>query len=412
MGKDQQIGAVLSRLQSNNVNLQAIEKNLTTITDIDEKEIDGIVQILRSLSMPVEDNILIMSYVTTEELEGIVKTLRDNNVSNDIIVKELKGIIVDIKRVGIQLEEILGESVNDDRKEHFRSIKKYMRLTGKYGTYFTRDDIEEICSKKHITPREFIAEMLSSKEQFVDFYYNKIMAGGRLYIGPAKPIDKKYLEEHSEDIMELSRISAGKFARATVGYDVDELQSLALGLIVNQCGGFVDNLNENQDALRGSIINRTTKYLYSVAETKAMSITQTHTSRAGITFTSDNEIAHDANENPYESDNQESTLQDTVDYQKAQFDSVEAEVMECMIRLIEEGEADDLYKKIARNVVMEEEEVLQVIHSIRQKMIQNKLVKQHEGRGFIFNKSGDQNDTKLSFEEDESTTPTGDDFDM
>ena len=339
--------------------------------------------------MSVEENISILSYVSADRLKEIIRVLRENGVPEDTIKQELKGIVID-GRHGRKVEDIFDDTkVTKNKKEKFRNIKRYIILTGKYGMYYTKDDIEAICAKKHITPQEFIGEMLSSNEDFVNLYYNKIMSGGRLYIGPTKPIDNQFLGENSEEIIELSRIAAKKFAMSTMAYDLDELQSLSLELIVNQCGGLVDNLQENHDALRGAIINRTSKCLYSVAKPKPLSITQTHTSKTGVTFTQDSEIPYDLNESPYESDEQTS-LQGAVDYKKAEFNTAEEEVMECMIRLIEEGEADDLYKKIAQSIFMEEAEVLEIMHSIRQKMIQNKLVKQSARGGYEFRKSSEE----------------------
>lgn len=394
LNKSQKIERVLEKLEGNNVRLDAIEKNITTVIDADVDEIDGIIGTLRSLGMSVEDNIGILANTNSEDLNNIVRTLRNNGVRDHIIAQELRGIVMD-KKQGIEVDDIFDDSkVSEDSKTHFKNIKRYMRLTEMYGTYFTKDDIESICAKKHVTPEAFISEMLSSNNDFVKLYYNKIMSGGRLYIGPTKAIDNKYLEEHSEEILELSRISARRFARRTIGYELDELQSLSLELIVNQCGGLVDNLQEYNGALRGAIVSRTTKCLYGVAEPQLLSITLTHTSKSGVTFISDSEIEHDVNENPYEIDEEQESLQGTFDYEKAEFSDTEEEVMECMIRLIEEGEADDLYKKIAQNIVMEEAEVLRVIHSIGQKMIQKKLVRESERGRYSFNREESEEPTE------------------
>lgn len=73
-------------------------------------------------------------------------------------------------------------------------------------------------------------------------------------------------------------------------------------------------------------------------------------------------------------------LRDTVDYKKAEFNEAEEEIMECMITLIEEGEANGLYSKIADVTGIEEDDVMGIIHSIRQKMIQNKIVRKRQNR--------------------------------
>ncbi|MCI9365606.1 MAG: hypothetical protein HFJ54_03135 [Clostridia bacterium] len=94
-----------------------------------------------------------------------------------------------------------------------------------------------------------------------------------------------------------------------------------------------------------------------------------------------------------ESQCEENNLRSNVDYKKAEFDSAEEEIMECMITLIEEGEADSLYSKISAITGIEEEAVMGIIHSIRQKMIQNKIVKRRKN-GYEFSQ-GDSEDFEL-----------------
>lgn len=418
---------MLEKLENNKVELYAIEQNLTVLIEVDENEIDGIVAILRNLGMSVEENISILSYVTSDRLKQIVKIMQDNGVPNDIIASELKGIVIDTK-MGIEIEDIFDDDrIPTDKKRHLRNIKKYMNLTGMMGKHHTKEDLEPLCAKKHITMEEFLGGMLSSNKEFIKLYYNKLMAGGSLYIGPSKPIDNKYLEEHTDEIMELSRIAAVKYARTKFGQDLkalshsnldiecdlDELQSLALEQIVNHCGNLVENLQDNKDALRGSIINRTAKYLFGVVERSSLSITQTHTSKSGITFNSDSQISGDAN-TTYIQHKQNSNLRSTINYEKAEFDEGETEVMECMIKLIENGEANELYKKVAQSIERNEEEVMEIIHGIRRKMIQKQIVREDKKGEYSFNKDDIPNleDDNLHIETSTTGIDTTDDFDM
>ena len=115
-------------------------------------------------------------------------------------------------------------------------------------------------------------------------------------------------------------------------------------------------------------------------------------------------------ENAYEPDEE---LRELVDYEKAEFSQDETEIMEYMIRLIEEGEADDLYSKIAESFGMDEDEVLENIASIRKKMIQKGIVRENEIRGgFEFNRGEYEEDDEIPMFEDGQSGFDTEDFDM
>ena len=84
-----------------------------------------------------------------------------------------------------------------------------------------------------------------------------------------------------------------------------------------------------------------------------------------------------------EYEQQERKLSDIIDNERVQFNEAEQEIMECMIRLVEEGEADELYEKIALVLGIEQCEVMNSIHSIRRKMIEKKIVR--KGKEYRFN---------------------------
>lgn len=386
----QKVGDVITKLKNHSVNLNAIENNLTVLFEADADEIDGILDTLSGLEMSLEENISILKYTTAKRLNEIIEFMKGQNVRKSTIKKELKSIVIDDGKLGIKVEDIFARRNSEDRKRQIRNVRRYMSLTGMFGQYYTREELEPFCAERNITIREFVEGVMCSnmyKDNGISpIYYERIMEGKRVYIGPTKPIDHDYLEEHAEEILELGKIAARKFLQRRKTPDFDELSGLAVEIIMTKCGNLVDNLQDNISAMRGSIVNRTARYLYSVVEqNKTISITQKFINNGEVTI-KDNEYAHDVNgEHPYEPD---TSLQEVVDYEKAEFSTDETDIMNYMIRLIEEGEADDLYEKIANNFGMEEDEVLEVIQSIRQKMIQKNIVRENRSGGYLFTKSG------------------------
>lgn len=398
--KNKKVEDFITKLNNHHVEPSAIENNLTVVMEADLDEMDGILDIISDLGMPLEDNLSILKYTTTQRLRRIVEYMQGQGIRDNAIKRELKSIVRDDGKLGIKVEDIFERRNSEDRQVQLKKVKRYMKLTGMIGQYYTRENIEPFCAERNITVREFVEGIVCSNmnrssignkpNSISKIYYEKIMDGKKLYVGPSKPIDPEYLEEHAEEILELARISAKKFLIGRQTPDEDELSGLATELIMAKCGNLVDNLQDYPNALRGSIVNRTARYLHSVVEQNlTVSMTQKFVSRSGEVEIKDNEYAGDVNgDNPYDT---KTSLQGVVDYERAEFDQDETDIMNYMIRLIEEGEADDLYQKIAENFGMEEDEVLETIQSIRKKMIQKKLVRENVRRGgYEFNRGDDE----------------------
>ena len=155
-----------------------------------------------------------------------------------------------------------------------------------------------------------------------------------------------------------------------------ELESRALEAITERCGNLVNNLKNYPNELQACIFNKSMGCLYSVLHERKLANTL---------------INAKVNESRNESRNvraleEESigNLRISIDYEKAQFSKIETEVMENMIRLVEDGEAENLYEKIAQIIIIDVETVVAIVGQIRQKMIQKKLVKQRSDGGYEF----------------------------
>lgn len=420
--KSPKVEAFITKLKNHNVDLRrALNNNLNAIVKVDIDEMDGMLDILVAEGLPIEENIGILSYTTEKRLGEIVDLMKRNKVPDETIAKELKSSVRDDGKLGIKIEDVFSETTNlEDRNNQVKKVRKYMRLMGMMGKHYTREEVESLCEAKNITVREFVDGVMCSgmygsmrkrKNGISDLYYERIMQGKSVYIGPPKPIDRDYLEEHAEEVLKLADIAARRYLQTRQTPDKDELAGLAMEIIMNKCGNLVENLQDYPSALRGSIVSRASKYLYSVVDqNRTISITQRFV-RDGKEVIKDNEYSHDVNgENAYEPDEE---LRELVDYEKAEFSQDETEIMEYMIRLIEEGEADDLYSKIAESFGMDEDEVLENIASIRKKMIQKGIVRENEIRGgFEFNRGEYEEDDEIPMFEDGQSGFDTEDFDM
>lgn len=389
--KSKKVEDFITKLKNHNVDLSALNNNLTVALEADIGEMDGILDTLTNLGMSLEDNLSILRYTTTNRLNEIVECMQGQKIRNEAIKRELKSIVRDDGKLGIKAEDIFARRNSEDRQVQLKKAKRYMKLTGMFGQYYTREEIEPFCAERNITVREFVEGIVCSNmtkssigkpNSISEIYYERIMDGKRLYVGPSKPIDSEYLEEHAEEILELARIAAKKFLINRQTPDEDELSGLATELIMTKCGNLVDNLQDYPNALRGSIVNRTARYLHSVVEQNiTISMTRKFYSRSGEVEIKDKEYAGDVNgDKPYEP---KTSLREVVDYERAEFNQDETDIMNYMIRLIEEGEADDLYEKIAENFGMEVDEVMENIQSIRQKMKDKGLVRENVERGGV-----------------------------
>ena len=281
--------------------------------------------------------------------------------------------------LGTSTEEITeifdDKKVPKDKNRHYRNIRKYLMLEQMYDKFYTEDEINEICATKHISKEEFVREIVCYLHyEFAEIFMDELEQTGRLYVGGSTAVDEQYLEEHSEELIELSKRIALSFRKKTGYNDIDELESRALEIIVTKCGNLVNNLSRHPQILKSALFTKTVKYLKPMIK-----------DNSNISLT-----LYDKDEKVKQRDIRtdqkfyEGTLSERIDTKRAGFNNAETEIMEYMVRLVEEGEANDIYEKIAEIMGIDEEEVIDIVEGIREKMIQKEIVKHRESGGYEF----------------------------
>ncbi len=326
-----------------------------------------------------------------DEVEKIILILQDNGVRKEIIEEELSAIVN-----GLTSEDV--EAIFDDKEEtrdkdiHYMNVRRYMKLKELYGRVYGKGEIEEICAQKHLSVREFISEVVTypNAKSFSDIYYEKVMSGGGLYVGGSTDIDRDYQEEHGEELIKLSRKVARKLAQNTGFKDYAELESKSLEIILNKCGNLVYNLSNNPETLKAAIFNKTMKCMRSELQKIDMhTLSLTYAYGESNTDIRQRDIAIRDNVSEYYEDRESDSLEHKIDYEKAQFSKQETQVMKCMIKLVEEGESDNLAEKVARIIIIDEEELLLIMAGIREKMLQSRVVTVRADGKHVFTKADD-----------------------
>ncbi len=268
-----------------------------------------------------------------DDIEKIILTLQNNGVRNEIIEKELSAIANSCTPE--EVEEMFSDNIEREpknRNKHYLNIRRYMILKELNGRIYNKEEIESLCAQKRITVREFISEIVTYPRgrDFTDIYYKKLEAGGTLYVGGATEIDRDYQEKHGEELVQLSMRIASRFARITAYNDCAELQSMALEIILTKCGNLTYNLSHDIESLRAAMINKTIRYLYSAIEKRDINSLTNYGNVDNYIGQIDIPVAD--NVQTFEDEG----LASSIDYKKAKFSEIETQVMQCMVRLVEE----------------------------------------------------------------------------
>lgn len=395
VGDAKEIKEIFKILLDNGIDRETISNNLYTIATGKSGKIDSIFEKFKSAkldaSIVLRRGLGMLVNGNADEVEKIILILQDNGVRKEIIEEELSAIVN-----GLTSEEV--EAIFDDKEEprdkdiHYINVRRYMKLKELYGRVYGKGEIEEICAQKHLSVREFILEVVTypNAKSFADIYYEKVMSGGVLYVGGSTDIDRDYQEEHGEELIKLSRKVARKLAQNTGFKDYAELESKSLEIILNKCGNLVYNLSNNPDTLKAAIFNKTMKCMRSELQKIDMhTLSLTYAYGESNTDIRQRDIAIRDNVSEYYEDRESDSLEHKIDYEKAQFSKQETQVMKCMIKLVEEGESDNLAEKVARIIIIDEEELLLIMAGIREKMLQSRVVTVRADGKHVFTKADD-----------------------
>lgn len=336
-------------------------------------EIEKILKVLNKEGIKkegIENCLSVLARGKADEIEKILEILKENKVNKEIMRNNLTNLFLsDIS----EIENIFNDDyIDKDRGKHLVNVRMYMKLKGMYNREYSKCEIEKVCEKKHINLDEFIVYILlypnNKNKRFIDIYKGILNQGNKIYIGKSITVDREYLEKHGAELIQLSQKVAKSFGKR-YGLDRFELEDETMDIIVNKCGNLVRNLWTCPQVLDACIFNKTYKYLYARTYNSLKS--------QSIEILEENRLQK--RNNLYTTDdNYEGELEDNVNLRKGGFDDIEQEVMRYMIKLVKEGEAKDIHKKVAEIMEIDEEEIVYIIGNIRQKMIANKLVKTRE----------------------------------
>lgn len=342
IGNAKEIKKIFKILLNNGIDKETISNNLYTIATGKSENIRSMFEKLKNAKL--DANIVLrrglgmLATGNADEVEKMVLTLQDNGVRNEVIQEELSAMVN-----GLATEEV--EAIFDDSKEpqdknvHYVNVRRYMKLKELYGRIYEREEIEQLCAQKHLGVREFISEIVTypNGKDFTDIYYERLMKEGNLYVGGSIDIDRDYQEEHGEELIELSRRVARKFAQNTGFRDRSELESKALEIILTKCGNLVYNLSNNSDLLGAAIFRKTMKYMQSELrkmDRNTLSLTYIYQGYSRNYKQMDIPIRDNAS--AFCEDREFCRLEQHINYKKAQFDKEETQVMRCMVRLVED----------------------------------------------------------------------------
>ena len=333
-----EVRGIFRILKDNGIDEEIINNSLYAIATGKFSEIEKMFEAFKRAKIEgtkvLRNGLKLLAERKSKDVEDAIATLQNNGVRNEIIEEELSALCNTSSPK--EITEIFNDNEEpEDKDAHYINVRRYMKLKELYGKTYTREEVEKLCTQKHLTVKEFIAEVVTypNGRNFTDIYYEKLMRDGKLYIGGSTDIDWDYQNEHGEELIRLSKRIANTFSIRTSYHDRAELESRALEIMLTKCGNLVYNLADNPDKLRAAMFNKTIAYLYSVVkETNAISLTIAPESKSGKQTTMQRDIPVKDNVQGEEN----SQLESSIDYKKAEFNEEETQVMQCMIRLVEE----------------------------------------------------------------------------
>lgn len=379
---------VLVLLEGQDVTPEKLEKALNMLASAKTERMQEMWEILAKHQISQEAanrSLTALTRAKPREVDEILTLFEKNGVSPEIREEMWTVAVADRKNFHDMRRVFDLDYVPKNKENHARKVRWYLKLKGLSEQYMDLKEVEKFCGQHHMTIANFLKGVVCHPtiSEFYPVFLEKLQKGGVIYIGGPKEMTKEQMDDHAEEWMELSRTVALTIAkRAVKNVDIQELTSRAMEVIVTKCGNIVYNLEDNNDLMRGAIFKRAYKTLFYRYDTSENALSLTYEDAKGQVRERDIAI--------YDKHPSERTkLQQTIDYQKAEFDDREQEIMECMISLIEVGEADDMQRKIALSLGLDTETIEAAIQGIRQKMIDNKVVRKSRKGRYVFNHKGE-----------------------
>lgn len=323
----------------------------------------------------LETCLTLLGTTKAKELDGILNILEGEKISSDVYDRELTGIILAYETAEDFQEVFNVRVIPKNRDLHLSNARRYMRLKGMYGRFYSKEEIEDFCEIRQITVDEFIKDITLFPNKNVDVakYHNIINQRGRLYVGGSIPIDKEYMENHGEELIKIARKAARDFGRLVGEKDLAELESRALEIIVTKGGNVVRQLEHDPEMLSAALAKKARRSLYRIIGESPIQFSRMYDNLLRVEYPME-----------IEEEGEEESLANRIHIEEAGFDGIEREVMRTMIELVERGEAGDLYPKISMATGIELEDVMEIVGNVKRKMLEQGIVKQTKRGDYEF----------------------------
>lgn len=393
----EKLDAVLDLLEDQDITPEKLEKALNMLASAKAERMQELIRVLSEHGIgkgASQRSLTIYAKAKPKEVDEILTLFEKNGVSQELKEQMWTVAVADRQNFHDMRRVFDLDYVPKNKEKHARKVRWYLKLKEQNEQFLNKKQVEALCKTHHMTMAEFLKGVVCHPT-IADFYpvfLEKLQNGGTIYIGGPKEMTQEQMDNHVDDWMELSRTVALSIAkRAMKGVDVQELTSRAMEIIVTKCGNIVDNLEYNNDLMRGAIFKRAYKTLFYHYDTSENALSLTYVDDKGQTREHDIAV--------YDSHPSDKTkLRETVNYGQADFDSQETLIMECMISLIESGEADHMNEKVALSLGIDVDAVEMAIQGIRQKMIDGKVVRKSRKGHYVFNHKKDKQKPEQSEE--------------
>ena len=269
IGKADEIKKIIEILKTENID---VRKCLSILSKGKADEIKKIIQILKAENIDVKDCLSILAFGKSDEIKKILKILKTENIDvRDCLIilakgkaDEIKKIIEILKAENIEIENLKQLNMSAlflKKYEYIRDlillkkctytnndIKLYFKLKYTYNKLYNKQEIEEICNKLNIDIHIFLSVFLSSNEYIQNKMIEHLNLGGNLWIGDKLPCTKQQLIDNKEFIMKLCKYVPASFTKEhkKYCYMMDEMQGYVLDIIMNKCGAFFNEYNEEK----------------------------------------------------------------------------------------------------------------------------------------------------------------------
>ncbi|MDO5003708.1 MAG: hypothetical protein Q4E39_05745, partial [bacterium] len=283
-GKAEEIEKIIKLLKEENID---VRECLTVLARGKAKEIEKIIKLLKEENIDVHECLTVLAYGKAEEIEKIIKLLKEENIdvreclsvlalgkAEEIekIIKLLKQENIDIKRIEKnKLYVILYDKYENIEKlivyknfsDDDNNLKKYFKLKYDMNKFYTKEEIEKICSDLNIDIYRILDIFRTRNDELKKQYVLNLNNGKLLWLGRNYPCTKEQLEKNKDNILKICSTVSKNFAKKLdVNYMQDELQGFTLDIIMEKCGDIFYSFDSNYNLLFGVLSSYCTKSLY------------------------------------------------------------------------------------------------------------------------------------------------------